>query len=343
MRTHRQKITFGLLAVATFLVAISPAEAKNELTLRVNDAIAAPGGLAAIVVRTYSSRGLSSGQLCMEAGSVNVPTGATGAGPFSALERVKVFAKKKDALFDTSFESGNNDQVVLLQFDSKSATVNRKDGPLVVFYFRVRDDVQPGQRFRISIDPRNTMIFGRSGATVPIRPRSGDLRIRSLGAPHLAEAEGDKITPGELAELGMETYEPVAMASGSVGFRYDPALAASRPKVKLRKKYGKRRFSVDRSEPGLVLVEFRSRNDSWNMVPGEIVSIKFRTPGSAAVGTSSRVWLDPSLTFFVDPEGDMLPYRLEGDRLRFESGRGGGGGGDDDDDNGGGNSGSGGG
>ena len=145
-----------------------------------------------------------------------------------------------------------------------------------------------------------------------------------------------------MAELGLETYESVALAKGSVGFRYDPALAASRPKVKLQKQYGKRRYSVDRSEPGLVLVEVRSPNNIWNTVPGQIVSITFRTPANTRIGTSSRVWLDESLTFFVDPDGDMLRYRLKGNRLRFER-DGSGGGGNDDDDSGGGNSGSGGG
>ena len=347
MKTQIHFFTVSLVATALLVLGGPPSFAKDELTLRVNDAISEPGGLAAIVVRTYSSRGLSSGQLEMEAGSVRVPTGASGAGPFSSLERVRVFANRNDVSFDATAGATEVKQTVLLQFVSDTAAVNRSDGPLVVYYFRVRDDVQPGQRFRISIDAANTMIFDRAGNPVPIRPRSGDLTIRSIAAPYKAEAEGDKIAPGELAELGMETFEAVAMASGSVGFRFDPAIATSRPRVKLSKKYGKRRYSVDRSEPGLVLVEFRSPNDSWNTVPGQLVSIKFRTPSTARVGSSSRVWLDPALTFFVDPEGDILPYKLEGNRVRFESdGGGGGGGGDDDndgDDSGGGNSGPGGG
>ncbi len=347
MRTQTHLFVIGCVITALVSLGGQPSFAKDELTLRVNDAFSEPGGLAAIVVRTYSSRGLSSGQLEMEAGSVRVPTGASGAGPFSSLERVRVFAKRNDVSFDSAAGVSEDKQTVLLQFISDTAAVNRSDGPLVVYYFRVRDDVQPGQRFRIAIDAANTMIFDRAGNRVPIRPRAGNLTIRSIAAPYKAEAEGDKIAPGEVAELGMETFEAVAMSSGSVGFRFDPTIAASRPRVKLSKKYGKRRYSVDRSEPGLVLVEFRSPNNSWNTVPGQLVSIKFRTPASAAVGSSSRVWLDPSLTFFVDPEGDILPYKLEANRVRFESGDGGGGGGgggddDDGDDSGGGNSGPGG-
>ena len=97
------------LLAALFLIAIgSPVSAKDRLTLRVNDAVAEPGGLAAIVVRTYSSRGVSSGQICMEAGSVRAPTGGGAVGPFTALERVKVFSKRKDAL------AGGDDEVRVL-------------------------------------------------------------------------------------------------------------------------------------------------------------------------------------------------------------------------------------
>lgn len=309
----------ALTLFASLTVLRAPALAKDELTLRINDAIAEPGGLAAIVVRTYSSRGLSSGQLEMESGSVRVPSGTTAVGPFAALERVRVFAKRRNVDFDTSARLAADQQTVLLQFLSDNAAVNRSDGPLAVYYFRVRDDVEPGQRFRLKLDAANTMIFDRAGNAVPIRPRAGELLIRSKASPYLAEAEGDKVAPGEMAELGLETFESVALSSGSIGFRYDPAIAAGPPRVKLSRKYGKRRYSVDRSEPGLVLIEFRSPNASWNKVPGQIVSIRIRTRTSARVGTTSRVWLDESLTFFVDAEGDVLPYSLEGNRLRFES------------------------
>lgn len=331
MKIQKFKTLLALSALLPLIIVASPISAKDELTLRVNDAIAEPGGLAAIVVRTYSSRGVSSGQICMEAGSVSGPSGGGGAGPFSTLEKVKVYSTRKDALTDADFEAGSNNSVVLLQFISDSASINRTDGPLAVYFFRVRDDVQPGQKFRVSIDRRNTMIIGRNGNVIPIRPRSGDLKIRSKGAPYLAEAEGDKIAPGEVAELGVETFEPVAIAKASIGFRYDPALAASRPRVKLKKKHGKRRFSVDRSEPGLLLIDVRSPNGKWNTVPGEIVSITYRTPRNTSIGQRSRVWLDDSLTFFVDPDDDVLPYRLKGGRLRFESDSSGGGGGGNDD------------
>ena len=344
MRISRRVVGIGLLVVSIAAAGGGVAVAKDELTLRVNDSISEPGGLAAIVVRTYSSRGLSSGQLEMEAGSVRVPTGGgSGAGPFSSLERVKVFARGNNVSFDASARVSGDRQSVALQFLSDTSAVNRSDGPLVVYFLRVRDDVQAGQRFRIAIDANNTMIFDRSGAPVPIRPRAGTLTIRSVAQPFKAEAEGDKIAPGEIAELGLETFEAVAISSGSVGFRYDPAIATSRPKVKLSRKYGKRRYSVDRSEPGLVLIEIRSRNNSWNAIPGELVSIQFRTPRSVPAGTNSRVWLDPALTFFVDRRGDVLPFAFEGNRIRFEADGGGGGGDDDDDDDGGGNSGPGGG
>lgn len=327
----------ALAAVTATLVALSvvPAStAKDTLTLRVNDAIAPPGGLAAVVIRTYSSRGLGQGQVCIQAKSPrSTPTGAGGAaaGPFASLERYKVFSKRKDGLSVASLEVDASGQTIVLQFSSDSASINRTDGPLAVLYFRVRDSVQPGERYRISVDLANTLLFDGNGNVVPVEPRAGDLRVRSIGDPYKAEAEGDKVQPGEIAEIGLETYEPVRMARGSIGLRYDPAIAAANPKVKLHRRYGKRRYSVDRSTPGLLVVEFVSPNNSWNYVPGQILSVNLRTRSDIAVGTRARVELDPSLTFFVDRDGDVLPYRLKNNEIQFERKKGGG-----DDDNGGG-------
>ena len=109
------------------------------------------------------------------------------------------------------------------------------------------------------------------------------------------------------------------MASGQIGLRFDPELATGKIRVKMKKQHGKRRFKADRSEPGLVFVTFTSRNASFNSVPGELLSVKFKTPGSTPVGTRSRVWIDPALTFFVDAEGDVLRYRFEDGEIEIEA------------------------
>jgi len=337
MRTSRRRLFIkqrALLIALVVVVAGAPmARGREALTLRVNDAFAEPGGLAAVVIRTYATKPISQGQVCFRArpeglgGIQAAPMTVSGAADhvFSGLEGVKVFAKKKDALSIASLETAAGGQTIVLEFSSASTSINKSDGPLAVLYFRVSPDVSPGDEYRIEIDLANTLVFDSAGAAIRLAPRAGRLRIRHPVDPHEAEAEDDKIAPGERAELGVETFEPVAMASGQIGFTYDPAIASARPKVKMKRKHGRRKITVDRSTPGLVFVTFTSPNNSWNMVPGEILSVKLPTSRRVAVGTRSKVGIDPSLTFFMDPSGDMLPFRFEGGAIRFRKGKSGGG------------------
>jgi hypothetical protein len=309
----RRTALSALLAVALLAPAAS---AKDVLTLRVNDAIGEPGGRVAVVIRTYAPRPVGQGQICFTARSRG---GGSAAGPFAELEEWKVFSRRGDELAIASIEPSADGQTIVVEFSSDSATINRKDGPLAVLFFRLRDDVRPRQRFNIAIDIGNTVLFDQRGDLIRLEPRAGELQVRRPAEAFKAQAEDDKIVPGEVAELGMETYEPVAMAAGRIGLRFDPEAVAGRIKVKMRKQHGKRKFKADRSEPGLVLVDFTSRSGTLNTVPGEILSVEFRTPGSARVGSRSRVWIDPSLTFFEDPEGDLLPFRFEAGQLEFEA------------------------
>ncbi len=303
------------LVVALGLVA-TVAIAKDTLTLRVNDAIAEPGGLAAVVVRTYASRPAGQGQICIitRSGRAN----ASRAAPFAELVDYRVFSKKGDAISAAAMETTGGEQVILIEFSSESASINRRDGPLAVLFFRLRDDVQPNRSFKIELDLEQTHLVGRDGERIRLEPRGGELEIRRPGSPYLAEAEDDKIEPGERAEIGLGTFEPVGMAEGRIGLRFDPELVNGKIRVKMKKQHGKRRFRADRSEPGLVLVTFTSKDASFNSVPGELLAVSFKTPGRTPVGTRSRVWLDPALTLFVDAEGDVLPFELEDGTLEFE-------------------------
>lgn len=305
------------LVLLTGTLAAPAAGAKDALTLRVNDAMGEPGGLVAVVIRTYAPRPVGQGQICFRAKSGS--TTQSPVGPFAALEDVRIFSRKGDEVAIASIEASGDGQLIFVEFSSESASINRKDGPLAVLYFRLRDDLEPRRRFDISIEAGDTLLFDRKGDEIRIEPRAGELQVRSAAAPFKAEAEDDKIVPGEVAELGLETLEPVAMSAGQIGLRFDPSAVAGRIRVKMRKQHGKRKFKADRSEPGLVLVEFSSKDGSLNTVPGEILSVTFPTPTSAAVGSSSRVWIDPALTFFEDSEGDLLPFEFEDGELEFEA------------------------
>lgn len=310
MRVH------ALFLLILFCAVGAPAAAKDTLTLRVNDAIAEPGGLVAVVVRTYASRPAGQGQICIIAKSGRA--GAAPQSPFASLVDAVVFSTKGDAVNLAAMESTGAGQIILIEFSSPSGTINRRDGPLAVLFFRLRDDVSPNQRFAIELDLADTRLMTPRGEPIRLEPRGGELQVRRPGAPFLAEAEDDEIEPGERAEIGLGTFEPVGMSEGQIGLRFDPDLVAGPVKVKMKKQHGKRRFQADRSEPGLVLVSFRSKNASFNSVPGELLEVSFKTPRGTPVGTRSRVWIDPSLTFFADAVGDLLPFEFEDGVLEFE-------------------------
>lgn len=331
-RSYSMKtLLVAVLLVGALAISVS-AFGKEELTLRVNDSIGAPGGLAAVVVRTYASRPAGQGQICIITGGLAKAAGGAGA-PFAELVDAVVFSSKRDAQSVASIRPLGQGQEIVLEFSSSSGSINRTDGPLGVLYFRLRDDLRPGQTFEISIDPANTILFDPAGNVIPTVPKAGELTVRAASAPYTVEAEGDKIAPGRTAELGIETYEPFAISSGQIGLLYDGSIQGGRAKVKMSRKYGTRRYSVDRTVPGMLLINFRSPKNDLNLVPGELISVFLPTSADVPLGTRSKVEIDPSLSYFVDPAGDLMPLEFEGKTVRFR--RDGSESGGDDDDSGG--------
>ena len=144
------------------------------------------------------------------------------------------------------------------------------------------------------------------------------LTVRAPSAPFSMEAEGDEVEPGETAELGVQTYEPFPVSGGRVTLRYDLAAAAGPAVVRMDPRYGNATFTVDRSRPGVLVVDFRSPNRTLNTVPGTIVAVDLPTRASAPVGTESPVTLDPAGTWLLSVKGWRLNVRLENGSLAFE-------------------------
>lgn len=223
-RTSRNvSLLLALLVFVPLLVASSSsAWAKDGLTLRVDDAKAAPGELVAVEVRTYAPRGVGQGQICLRATSnldssgsgssapapravtlapvaedarLRSRTGAPGGDtarmgsvasrsswsepaperPFAAIEGVTVLSALGDAVFSHWFDEGS--QIAVVDFASPSATINEADGPLAILYFRLDPDLREDQEFELVLDPGVTYIIDDSGEQVPLRLRSGRLRI----------------------------------------------------------------------------------------------------------------------------------------------------------------------
>lgn len=301
----------------------------DALKLRVNDAIGMPGGIVAIVLRTYAARPIRQGQISVRVGGGRPATVANRLSgptveeltqpsqPLTFLSAV-VYSTRSDSNTQATPTGGTDSQAVKVQFSSPSATVNASDGPLAVLRFRLNRAVTPGQRYTIEVDPALTSLVDGGGQAINFEPINAVLTVRAPSAPLAVEAEGDEVEPGETAELGFQTYEPFAISSGKMTLRYNAAVAAGPPTVRIDPRYGKATFTVTRPRSGVLVVDFRSPNNTLNTVPGTIVDVRLPTKASAALGTETPVTLDPAGTWLRNAKGRKLKLKIENGSLAFE-------------------------
>ncbi len=292
------------------------AEAQEAMTLRVNDAAARPGELAAVVLRTYSARPIGQGQVCIVAclGQAH----QDGQLPFDDLEDAIVFSEYLDVISITTFETDEGTQTAIIEFTSELAGVNLSDGPMAAFFLRLGAGATPGQEIDLVLDPANTVLFDADGNAIEIEYRSGSLLVLDPQEPYEVDASGAGVPPGVPAVLAVETEESFPIRSGQVGFRYPPELAAGVPVVSMDPRYGNATFTADTSIPGLVRVSFDSPDLSLNRLPGGFISIWLPTRADIPVGHRARVFLDPDLSFLEGADGSLLPLSLGDDELVFE-------------------------
>jgi hypothetical protein len=342
-RTRFRLASALVLASALLLSGVHGASAKNggddgggggggggggnqeALKLRVNDAVGRPGGPVAIVLRTYAARPIRQGQI-----SVRVrrrPTAQTLGLDLQALTQpvrpltfvsAVVYSTRRDSTTQASPTSAVDSQAVNVQFASPSATVNAADGPLAVLRFRLDPAVTPGDQYTIEIDPAITSLIDAGGRPISLQPISAVLTVRAASDPLSVEAEGDKIAPGATAALGVQTLEPFGVSSGRVTLRYRASVASGPPAVRLDPRYGNATFTVDRSKPGVLIVDFQSPDHTFNTVPGTIVAVDLPTRASVALGTRSAVMIDPAGTWLKSVKGRTLNLRFESGSLVFE-------------------------
>jgi len=347
-RTFFQLASVFLLAVALLLTGFQAASAKSGkgggggdddgggghevLKLRANDAIGKPGGIVAIVLRTYAARPIRQGQISVRvrggrpAAAANAPNALTGPTvealtqplqPLTFLSAV-VYSTRGDSATQASPTAAAGSQAVNVQFSSPSATVNASDGPLAVLRFRLDPAVTPGQEFTIEVDPTLTSLVDGGGQAIQIEPINAVLTVRAPSAPFAVESEGDEVEPGETAELGLQTFEPFRISSGKVTLRYNPAIADGPPVVRMDPRYGKANFTVTRPRRGVLVVNFQSPDKTLNNVPGTIVAVSLPTQASAALGTEWPVTLDPAGTWLKNPKGQKYKLKIENGSLVFQ-------------------------
>lgn len=316
----RGPVSRGILAAAALaLLALvpEPASAAKTLTLRVNDARGGPGDLVAVVVRTYASRPIGQGQLCIGArkrpprgrATALVSTAAVDA-PFVRLERAEVFSARGDARFSVTFD----EQEAMLKFNSPTGSINAVDGPLAVLYFRLSSQVADREVYEISVDVSESTLFDGSGQRIGIESKPGELEIREEDEGEDDELEVEvsagRVKAGKVARVSIGTDVPVALASGRIALRYDPKLVSGRPWVRVDPRYGKATVLVNTDTPGLVTIVFQSPDKSLNRMPGDLFEVRLPVSRQAPRGRTALT-LDRSLTFARDGDGDLLDLSLK--------------------------------
>jgi len=296
---------------------------SGALKLRLDDAIGTPGGTVALVVRTYAPRPLRQGRITVRVRRPGAKLGidaaavTTPARPLT-LQRVVVFSVAGDAIAQPQVVNGPDGQSVGVQFSSPSATVNAADGPLAVLFLQLDRNVAPGQVFLLDIDPAATGLVDPAGAQVSVTPLEARLRVRAPSAPYAIESEGDEIGPGDTAELGLETFEPFPIRSGRLTLRFDPQAAGGTPVVRMDPRYGKATFHVNSAQPGVLVVDFQSKNTSLNSVPGRIIAISLPTSPAAPLGWTTPLTVDRQGTWLVGKRaGRRLAFTVENGDLSF--------------------------
>jgi hypothetical protein len=294
----------------------------------VNPAIGVPGGTVAVVLRTYAPRPVRQGQIVIRVARRPKPAKAGSLGltleelaapvrPLTFLSAT-VYSPRNDAISQGLLNGLADSQLAKVTFQSPSGSVNSADGPLAVFLFRLDPSVKPGDVFDLTLDPVQTGLTDAGGKPVTLAPRSDVLTVRAPSAPFKLEADGDKVQPGAVAELGVNTFEPFPVSGGRITLTWDPRLSGGAPTVKLDPRYGRSTFTVDTSKPGRLVVDFQSPDSTFNTVPGTIVAIGLPISPSAAIGARSPFTLDPVGTYLLTRKGRKVKLALQNGAIAIQ-------------------------
>ncbi len=289
----------------------------EALTLRINDTSAEPGAEVAVVLRTYASRPIRQGQLCLHASSPGRQRGELGS-PLAQLDRVVVFSPNGDAVTQSSFNGP--EQAIEVEFSSASASINSVDGPVVALYFHLDSSLVPGEEFTLDLDPTQTFLIDSQGQPVPIEIRAGDLTIKAAGKPQELGVEGTEVPSGSVARVDLETEDLFAIGAGEVTLEYDPTVVAGPLTVTMDERFGSAEFQIVEDLPGLLTVSFTSPDGSLNSLPGAFLSFFLPTVVGIPDGVLSAVSLDPASTSLWDPAGVPIALELSGGTLVFTDG-----------------------
>lgn len=317
-RLMRHVVMFGLVMLL-WALPTQPQSSRygNRLTVHVEDAIGAPGGRVAIVLRAYASRPIGQGQICFMAQAPE-PDPGPDAEPSLLLSYTDsvVFSSAGDVQIEF-VEMTEDPPRYVLRFVSPSATVNDYHGPMAVVFFDLHENAVPGSRFELVVDAQDTEFLDENGYPIEFELTPGELSVRAAAAPYMVAADVGTVARGDVAEIGVRTAEPVAWARGRIGLRWDVDVLPDEPVVRMDPRHGLSSFEYDVPYPGLLIVDFASPDASLNRVPGRVILVNLNSSRAARPRASTRIWIDPALSWIIGSAGQPLPLALADDHIEL--------------------------
>jgi hypothetical protein len=306
----------AILLAPAGLAAQTP-EPIEPLVIRVSDAWAAPGGQAAIVLRTYASRPVRRGKIVVRRAAALAP-GLGLPAPIQSWDSALLFNAAGETrpvdLVPTA------DGVELDFLDNASFDFNRTDGVVAVLYATVAPGATPGDYPLLGDDAASELRDPEDDA-VQFELRPGELRIRAASAPVELGSGDVEVHPGSGAEIEIGTGERFAIGSGTLVLQYDPAilLPGSVPTVTADARHGLSTLTVDTSVAGTIEIGIESPDGSLNStVPGDLFVVHLPTDPDVPLGTDSPLSFVAGTELF-DPSQAPIGVFYEGGFLQFRS------------------------
>ncbi len=305
-------ITFTLrraLLIAFLIAATLPAHADDdELVLRVQDAVAAPGGDAVISLRTYATRPVGQGTICL---AMRDTSG--GMPPLSAFKGAKVFGQAGDVVERFDVIEQNGAMIIDLMFSSASASINTVDGPMAALYFTVSPDAVPGSKIAVDLDLDQTTLSDENGLPIVLQQRGGELTIRHPSAPLEVAAEADlPDVVGDPVTVSFQSNEPFCIGSGQVAIRYGRRVLSGPAQLLEDPRFGLAKIKMDH-DPGLVMFNVLESAPGFNDLPGNILSVLLEPAVNQPPDAELDIIIDPALTYLYDKDGSLLPIAIDND------------------------------
>lgn len=294
----------------------------EPLTIRLSNAIGAPGGQTAIVFRTYASRPVRRGRLAMPPTQLGAGFAVVGAGsPIATVDGAE-FYTPAGTIVPSSIDFEPATQSLELSFDNGAGPdfFNSEDGVLGVIFVTLDAGVSPGATFALNLDPDPLATFFTDPEDDDhlIEIRGGELDIRAPAAPFELEVAGGTVHPGSGAEVEVGTAEPFAIEAGELVIEYQPAHFFGPPTVVSDDRHGTANLVVTYPAANRVKIALTSPADDFNRVPGDLLRIRFQTRPTVPLGTISPLDLIEAESWLHGPGAAPLAIAWFDEGIAFE-------------------------